>query len=345
MRVLVTGHNGYIGTVLTPMLTEEGFDVVGLDSNWFEDCEFGPQPEPVPTITKDYRDATVDDLRDFDAVLHLANLSNDPLGDLDAALTYEINHQASIRLAETAREVGVERFVFSSSCSTYGAAGDDYLDETAEFHPVTPYGESKVWVERDLNPMATDEFSPTSLRNATAYGVSPRLRLDIVLNNLMAWAVCTGEVVLLSDGSPWRPMVHVEDICRAFIAVLKAPRETVHQEAYNVGSTDHNYRIRELAEIVGQVSGCKVSIAEGASPDKRTYRVDCSKIHRELLDFAPQWDAQRGARQLFEAYNEHGLDREAFEGPLYVRLRRLQELIDQGRIDDRLRWAAPRPAR
>ncbi len=340
MRVLVTGHNGYIGTVLTPMLSKEGFDVAGLDSNWFKGCEFGPQPQPVEEIAKDYRDVTVDDLRGFDAVLHLANLSNDPLGDLDADLTYEINHLASIRLAEAAKQAGVSRFVFSSSCSTYGAAGDDFLDETADFHPVTPYGESKVWVERDLNPMATDEFSPTSLRNATAYGVSPRLRLDIVLNNLMGWAVTTGEVVLLSDGSPWRPMVHVEDICRAFIAVLKAPRETVHQQAYNVGTTEQNYRIRELAEIVGEVSGCEVSIADGASPDKRTYRVDCSKIQTALPHFQPQWDARSGAQQLFDAYTEYGLDKEAFEGPLYVRLRRLQELIAEGDINQQLRWAA-----
>ncbi len=337
MRVLVTGHNGYIGTVLTPMLSDQGFDVSGLDSNWFKGCEFGPQPDAVPTIEKDYRDVTAADLRGFDAILHLANLSNDPLGDLNSDLTYEINHRASVQLAEAAREAGVQRFVFSSSCSTYGAAGNDFLDESAEFHPVTPYGESKVWVERDLNALATDEFSPTSLRNATAYGASPRLRLDIVLNNLMGWAVTTGKVVLLSDGSPWRPMVHVEDICRAFIAALQAPRETVHTQAYNVGQTEHNYRIRELAEVVGEVSGCEVSIADGASPDKRTYRVDCSKIQRDL-DFQPQWDARSGAQQLFEAYNQYNMNQAAFDGPLYVRLRRLEELIADGQIASDLRW-------
>jgi len=337
MRVLVTGHNGYIGTVLTPMLTDEGFEVSGLDSNWFHGCEFGPQPAAVPTIDKDYRDVTSADLEGFEAIVHLANLSNDPLGDLDAELTYDINHQASVRLAKAAREAGVSRFVFSSSCSTYGAAGDGFLDETAEFHPVTPYGESKVWVERDLNGLASDEFTPTSMRNATAYGASPRLRLDIVLNNLMGWAVTTGKVVLLSDGSPWRPMVHVEDICRAFIAALKAPRETVHKQAYNVGQTEHNYRIRELAEVVGEVSGCEVSIADGASPDKRTYRVDCSKIQRQL-DFQPQWDARSGAQQLYEAYNQYNMDQQAFDGPLYVRLRRLQELIGGGKLASDLRW-------
>jgi len=339
MRVLVTGHNGYIGTVLTPMLTAEGFDVVGLDTNWFSDCKFGPQPPYVPEIVKDYRDVEVHDLKDFDAVIHLANLSNDPMGDMDAELTYDINHKASVRLAVLAKQAGVRRFVFSSSCSTYGQGGDGFLDESAEFNPVTPYGESKVWVERDLHELAGERFSPVSLRNSTAYGVSPRLRLDLVLNNLVGWAMTTGKVVLLSDGTPWRPIVHIEDISRAFVAVLKAPREAIHDRAYNVGRTASNYRIRDLAEIVAEtVPDCEVEIAEGAGPDKRTYRVDCSLIENELPGWEPQWDAYSGARELYEAYREHGLDEAMFQGPLYVRLKHLQGLIESGRMTTDLRW-------
>lgn len=339
MRILVTGDKGYIGTVLVPMLIAEGHDVVGLDSDLYQRCTFGDNLPEIQSICKDLRDVEAKDVEGFDAVMHLAALSNDPLGNLNPDLTYEINHQASVKLAKLAKEVGVPRFLFSSSCSTYGAAGEQMLTEEADFNPVTPYGYSKVYVEQEVAELANENFSPTFLRNATAYGVSPRLRFDIVLNNLVAWAYSTGKVLIKSDGTPWRPIVHIEDISRAFIAVLNAPREAVHNQAFNVGRNDQNYRIRELAEIVKEtVPGCEIEYAQDAGPDKRTYRVDFSKIARELPEFKPQWDARKGAQELYEVYKQCDLKLDEFEGPKYKRIDHIKLLLSDGTLDSSLRW-------
>ena len=343
MRVLVTGHEGYIGAVLAPFLEDRGHQVVGLDCGLFADTAFGDDSRlrRMPGLRRDLREVERRDLEGFDAVVHLAGLSNDPLGDLDPGLTVDINESGSVRLARLAKQAGVSRFLFSSSCSNYGAAGDQPLDEQAAFNPVTPYAVSKVRFEAELDALADDAFSPTSLRNATAYGASSRLRLDLVLNNLVAWAHTTGRVRLLSDGTPWRPIVHIEDIARAFAAILEAPRETVHRQAFNVGRTAENYRIRDLAQIVAEtVPGTAVEIAEGAGPDKRNYRVDCSKLERALPQWAPQWDARRGARELYDAYRAAGLTKEQFDGPRYKRLQWIQDLQRQGRLDAGLRWVA-----
>lgn len=343
MKILVTGHNGYLGVVMTPRLLEAGHEIVGLDSDLFAECRFPAMDPPpkVPTIGQDLRDLGVSALDGVEAVVHLAALSNDPLGNLDPELTHEINYVASIRLAELAKEAGVGRFVFSSSCSTYGAAGDDLLDEQAAFNPVTPYALEKVRLEQALHDLADEHFSPTTLRNATAYGLSRRLRLDLVLNNLVAWAHTTGKVLLLSDGTPWRPIVHAEDIASAFLAVLEAPRDLVHDQAFNVGRTEHNYRILELAEIVAEtVPGSTIEIAEGAGPDKRSYRVDFTKLRETLPDFRPQWDARRSAERLVEAYRRAGLTRAQVDGPEYSRLKALQLLQESERVDSRLRWVA-----
>ena len=338
MRVLLTGHKGYIGTVLSPMLLDAGHDVHGLDSDIFSRCTYGDDPKSIPETIKDIRDVTIDDVKGFDAVLHLAGLSNDPLGDLNADLTYEINHRASVRIAALAKEAGVKRFIFSSSCSNYGAGGDDLLTEDGDLNPVTPYGKSKVLVEQDVSKLADNTFCPLYLRNATAYGVSPRLRFDLVLNNLVAWAYTTGAVRLKSDGTPWRPIVHIEDISRAFVATLHAPTDKVYNRAFNVGVPGENFRIREIAEIVRDaVPNSEVSFAPDASPDKRNYRVDCSLAQREVPEFKPQWTVRKGAAELYEAYKSNGLTLEEFEGKRYKRIDHVRMLMADGIIDDQLR--------
>lgn len=338
MRVLVTGHLGYIGAVMVPHLQARGHDVIGLDSGLFEGCDFGDAPPAIPTLRMDIRDVTAADLPEVDAVVHLAAVSNDPLGQLDADTTYAINHRASVSLAEAAKSAGVSRFIFASSCSLYGAAGAHAVDENAAFAPVTAYGHSKVLAEQGISALADDSFTPTYLRNATAYGASPRLRCDIVVNNLVGWAVTTGEVRLQSDGSPWRPLVHVQDICGAAGAALDAQREDVHDRAFNVGRDEDNLQIRDIALLVEQaVPGSRVTFAEGAASDKRDYRVDFTRISKQLPGFQPRWTVRKGVTELYEAYQRNRLTFEDLTGPRFVRLARVEQLLASHDITANLR--------
>jgi len=339
MRVLVTGSHGFIGTILVPMLIREGHEVVGLDSDLYRYCTYGQELADIQHIRKDIRDVEKSDLAGIDAVMHLAGLSNDMLGDLNPKLTFEINHVASVRLAEIAKDVGVKRFIFSSSCSNYGAAGDLILDENASFNPVTPYAVSKVLVERDVAKLASPEFSPTFLRNSTAYGVSPRIRFDVVLNNLTAWAFTTGQIRLKSDGTPWRPIIHIEDISRAFLAVLHAPKEKIHNQAFNVGRNCENYQIRELADFVkATVPNCNIEFDKNAGPDKRSYRVDFSKYENTFPDYKLQWDARLGTQNIYRSYQQYGLQKDEYEGEKYKRIDHIKYLLRTSQLDSNLRW-------
>jgi len=338
MKVLVTGHRGYIGVEMVSVLSKAGHEVVGLDTGFFNGCDFRAAPDEVPELVVDLRDVTEEQLKGFDAVAHLGALSNDPLGNINPDLTYDINLHASVRLARAAKAAGVRRFLFSSSCSLYGAGGEGFLDESAAFNPQTPYGESKIRVEQELTSLADGSFSPVYLRNATAYGVSRRLRADIVVNNLVGHAITTGKVLLQSDGSPWRPLVHLRDIIQAFERCLVAPIDVIHDQAFNVGKTTENFRIRDVANAVAEVvPNCEVAFAAGASADNRDYRVDFTKIETKLPGFKAQWTLRAGIEELYQAYKAGGMTKELWLGARYYSLPTIRELISQGVLDNNLR--------
>ena len=339
MRICVTGNEGYLGSLLAPELLRRGHDVVGLDTGFYKEGTLYRSGDGTPrTLAKDLRQVEPADFHGIEAVVHMAELSNDPLGQLAPNITYDINHKGSIRLAEIARSAGAKRFVYMSSCSVYGVAEGDYVDETSPVNPQTAYATCKTLVERDLRPMASDEFSPTFLRNATAYGASPHMRFDIVLNNLSGLAWTTKEIRMTSDGSPWRPLVHGLDICRAIISVLEAPREAVHNQVFNVGDTKHNYRVKEIAEFVAETfPGCQLSFG-APSPDNRSYRVSFEKIRKHLPDFKCAWDAKRGAQQLYELFKRIDMPPEVFQHRTFTRLKQLEFLIRTKQIDEQFFW-------
>lgn len=340
-KIIVTGHSGFIGALMVPLLLEKGYEVVGIDTNYFgKDCEFYPPKTGFKEIIKDTRNIEESDLEGAYAICHLAALSNDPMGDLDEQLTFDINHLASVEIAKKAKKVGVERFIYSSSCSLYGIAdGDVALDETADFNPVTAYAKSKVYSERDIIPLATDDFSVTFMRNATAYGISPKLRLDLVVNNLVGWAVTTGQIKIMSDGSPWRPLVHAEDIARAFIAVVEAPKEKVNRQCFNVGQSSENFQIRDIAKMVGEVvPGCEVVITGEHGSDSRSYRVNFDKIAKELPNFKPKFTLREGIKEVYEAYKKYGMDDKKFNGRAFTRLKEIQHHIAEKKVNSELFW-------
>jgi nucleoside-diphosphate-sugar epimerase len=342
VEVLVTGHQGYIGSVLVPQLQSAGYTVTGVDVGFYRDDRGSCDPDSLRSLRKDIRDLEVSDLAGHDAVIHLAALSNDPLGDLNPAWTDEVNYQASVRLAQLSKEAGVRRFLFSSSCSVYGQAGSDQLvAEGTPVHPLTSYAVSKIRTEVAVGRLADRSFSPVFLRNATAYGWSPSFRADLVLNNLACWAHTTGRIRILSDGTPWRPLVHVQDIAQAFLTILDAPLEVIHNQVVNIGVNDQNYRVRELAEIVrAAFPGASLTYAEGGGPDPRSYRVDFRKLHRLLPVYKSAWNAASGARQLAEIFPGIALQRREFTGPRYTRLAKLKQLLEAGRLDGNLRWVS-----
>lgn len=340
MRVLVTGHNGYIGGVLVPFFQKHGHHVTGLDTYYFENCDMGGAPEADAVIRKDIREVGPGDMEGFDAVIHLAGLSNDPMGDLNPQCTYDINAEATQTLGQAAKTAGVPRFAFASSCSIYGAASpEDVLDESASFNPVTPYGESKVRSEAILSGLADDDFSPVYLRNATAYGASPKLRADLMVNSLVGYAFLKGEVLIKSDGTPWRPLVHIEDISRAFLAALTAPRDIIHNQPFNIGRSSENYQVREVASHVERiVPGSRIVYEEGGGPDTRCYRVDFSKAETGLPGFDPQWTVPKGIEELLEAYRANNLTMDDFEGSRFIRLKTLKDHMARGELSADLFW-------
>jgi nucleoside-diphosphate-sugar epimerase len=339
-EILVTGHEGFIGSLLVKLLIEKGYRVTGLDTNFFNsDCELFNEKDEVKTIKKDIRQINETDLQGIDAVCHLAALSNDPLGQLNPDLTFEINFKASVRLAELCKKVGVSKFIYSSSCSLYGKAGDDALTEEAVFNPITAYAKSKVMTEEHVLPMGDEKFCVTSMRNATAYGISSKLRLDLVVNNLVGWALVTGEIRILSDGTPWRPIVHAEDIARAFLAVIEAPVGRVNQQAFNVGIDTENYRVKEIAEAVAEmVPHCDIVITGEHGPDSRSYRVDFGKIKKHLPEFKPAWNLRKGIHQIHENYLRYKMNDEKFNGRYFIRLKQIQHLLNAGKINNELFW-------
>jgi nucleoside-diphosphate-sugar epimerase len=343
VHVLVTGNKGYIGTIMVPMLQSAGFEVSGLDSDLFEGSVFGDDSTTagipdIPYLKKDIRDVELSDLKGVDAIVHLCALSNDPLGNLNPEITYEINHQGSVRLAKLAKKAGIQRFILSSSCSVYGASTAEVVNEESKVNPITPYAISKVMAEDSISKLADSKFFPTFLRSSTAYGLSPMLRFDLVVNNFVAWSYTKGIVLLKSDGSAWRPFIHIQDISRAFISVLNASHDLVSNQIFNVGKNEENYRIREVAEIIEKiVPNSKVGYVDGAEADSRSYRVEFDKIGQLLPDFKPEWTVPLGAKQLHEAYKRVGLLVEDFEGPRFRRISNLKNSLVSGKFDKSLR--------